>query len=142
MSNPVNQSINPQGATNTVASGTISCVTNAGFTQRAEVTVTDADGTTVAQGTFQGKGENNTPAPLMSPASGTVLSFQNAKLPITLAATFAYDPNGSFVNNAANKVFTTIPYNENGIEVITILSEDWVDNDFNDMVLRSVTIAH
>ncbi|MEP1035297.1 hypothetical protein [Ekhidna sp.] len=141
MSNPVVQSINPSGATNQVATGHISCVTNAGFTQRAEVIVKDADQKVVAQGTFQGKGENNTPAPLQ-PSGGNVLQYTNAKLPLTLEATFAYDPNGSFENNAPNKVFTTIPFNDHGIEVATILSEDWVDNDFNDLVLRSITVAH
>ncbi len=141
MSNPISQTINPIGATNTVASGTISGITNAGFTQKVSVSITDADGKTVASGTFEGKGENNAPAKLV-PEGGTVLTYENAKLPLTLSAEFFYDPNGSFTPNAGNKVFPNIAFNDHGIEVITALSEDWVDNDFNDMILRSTTIAH
>ena len=141
MSNPISQIINPIGATNTVASGTVSCITNAGFTQKVSVSITDTDGNTVASGTFEGKGENNTPAKLVS-NGGTVLPYENAKLPLTLNAEFSYDPNGSFIKNAANKVFPNIAFNDHGIEVVTVLSEDYIDHDFNDMILRSTTIAH
>jgi hypothetical protein len=140
MANPISQIINPIGSTQPVASGTISCVTNAGFTQKVTITVKDSDNEVVASGTFTGKGENNAPAHL--PGGGTVLTYENAKLPITLNAEFFYDPNGSFTPNASNKVFPNIAYNDHGIEVITILSEDWIDHDFNDMILRSTTIAH
>ncbi|NME71591.1 hypothetical protein [Flammeovirga aprica] len=140
MANPISQPINPKGATNTVATGTISCVTNAMNMQKAVVSVVDADGEVVVSGTFEGSGENNTPAHVVG--GGTTLTYSGAKLPLTLNAEFYYNPGGGFVANAPNKVFLAIPLNDHGVEFITILSEDWVDNDFNDMVLRSTTIAH
>lgn len=140
MANPISQTINPVGGTQPTASGSISCVTNAGYVQKAVVSVVDADGKVVASGTFEGSGENNTPAHIVG--GGTTLAYSGAKLPLTLNAEFFYKPGGNFISNAPNKVFLTIPFNDHGVEFITILSEDWVDNDFNDMVLRSTTIAH
>lgn len=135
MSNPVNQIINLNGATGN-ATGFITCQTNAGFTQRVIVTITDATGSTIASGTFEGKGEGATPTPLTT--GGFTLNYSGV-LPFTLNATFYYNPNGTFTQNDPGKVIESIPYNHQMIEHITIKSEDSVDGDYNDIIFDSIT---
>lgn len=139
MPNPVIQTIDLGGSTG-LAAGHIAGTTNAGFTQQAVVKITDATGAVVAQGTFQGNGENNTPIPLIG--GGTVLSYTGAQLPLTLNVQFNYNPNGSFVPNDPSKVIVNTLFDNNSVEVIQMTSEDYVDNDFNDLILTSVTLGH
>lgn len=139
MPNPVIQTIDLGGSTGQAA-GHIAGTTNAGFTQQAVVKVTDANGTVVAQGTFQGNGENNTPISLTT--GGTVLSYSGAQLPLTLNIQFNYDPNGSFMPNDPSKVIVNTLLDTPAVEAIQMTAEDYVDNDFNDLILTSVTISH
>lgn len=136
----INQLITVGGAPGTCA-GHIACVANAGYTQQAVVTVTDALGTIVASGTFEGSGEGNTPVPLIS--GGSVLSYTNAVLPVTLNAQFNYSPDGSkFLPNEPDKVSLIILYHDDFSELVQISAEDSVDGDFNDIIMTSVTIRH
>jgi hypothetical protein len=137
MSNPVIQTINLNGATGN-ATGFITCQTNAGFTQRAVVTITDATGNTIASGTFQGNGEGGTPTPL---TTGAYTLDYTGVLPFTLNVAFSYNPNGTFYPNDPSKVIESIPYNHKIIEHISIISEDSVDNDYNDIIMDCITYA-
>lgn len=137
--NPVITQIDLNGATGN-ASGHITCTTNAGFTQQATVTVTDANSKVVASGIFQGKGEHNQVIPVTT--GGTVLSFSNAVLPLKLEVECKYDPNGSFVPNAPDKVIMTKPLDTKSVEFVQITSEDWVDDDFNDLIFNCVSVSH
>lgn len=140
MANPINQIITVEGAPG-ICAGHIACVANAGYTQQAVVTVTDATGTIVASGTFQGSGEDNAPVPLTS--GGTVLSYTDAVLPITLNAQFNYSPDGSkFLPNEPDKVNLVILYNDYFSELLQVTAEDSVDGDFNDIIMTSVTLRH
>jgi hypothetical protein len=139
MPNPVNQTIDLSGNTG-LAAGHLAGTTNAGFTQQAIVSVTDKNGKVVASGTFQGNGENNTPISLTT--GGTVLSFSGAQLPLTLNVQFNYDPNGRFTPNQANKVVVNTLVDTKSLEAIQMTSEDYVDNDFNDLILTCVVLGH
>lgn len=139
MANPVTQTIDLGGSTG-LSAGHIAGTTNAGYTQQAVVKITDSTGKVVAQGTFEGSGENNTPIPLVG--GGTVLSYTGAQLPLTLDVQFNYNPGGGFVPNDPGKVIVNTLFDNNSVEVIQMTSEDYVDNDFNDLILTSVTLAH
>lgn len=139
MPNPINQIINLNGAAGK-ATGFITCQTNAGFTQNVVVSITDATGKVIASGTFQGKGEKATPTPLLPPNNGLVLNYSGT-LPLTLNATFSYNPNGQFTPNNPSKVVLSIPYNHKMVEHISIKSEDSVDNDYNDLILDCITLS-
>jgi len=139
MPNPVIETIDLNGAQGKAA-GYIAATTNAGFTQQAVVTVTDSKGNTVASGTFQGNGENNTPMPLTS--GGHLLQFSGATIPLTLNIQCSYDPNGTFQPNAPNKVVVNQLVDNPMVETYQVTAEDYVDNDFNDTILTATFIAH
>jgi len=139
MANPVNLTIDLDGSSGNAA-GYISGVTNAGWTQRAVVSVVDANKNPVVNGTFQGKGEKNTPIPLTT--GGYLLQFTSAVLPLTVTVTLSYDPNGTFQPNNPDKVISNQLVDNQFVETYQITSEDWVDKDYNDLILTATFIKH
>ncbi len=132
--------INPKGGNLPVATGSITAVTNAGFTQQAHIVVIDADSRRVAEGTFQGQGEGDVTAQLIG--GGYTLSYSNAKLPLIIQVEFQYNPGSGFRPNDPDKVLMTCPYNDMGLQLLVFQGEDWIDGDFNDIVVRSITHDH
>lgn len=139
MPNPANITID-LGDTTGSAAGHIACTTNAGFTQRAKVTVTGSDNHVVATGIFQGKGEKNTRTSLVG--GGTVLSFEDAILPVTVNVSLSYDPNGTFEPNVPDKVIVSQLFDTPSAEAYQITSEDSIDNDFNDLIMTIIALKH
>ena len=139
MPNPANVVIDLANTSGNVT-GHIGCVTHAGFTQKADVTLKDSNNKVIAQGTFKGEGEGGLPIPLEG--GGTTLSFTEASLPLTLSVSASYDPNGTFLPNDPDKVVVTKPVNTSSTETCQIKSEDSYDGDTNDLILTCVALKH
>ncbi|OHX66600.1 hypothetical protein [Flammeovirga pacifica] len=134
MSSPFSITINPSGSnlTEPLASGTISYIRNPQMVckknERVLLKVIDADKKIVITGTFEINSNKKNNGGIVKIEEGTILSYNNAKLPLQLQIEFCYD---------SKDVFPNITYKENGIEIITIASEN-----NKEMILRSTTIAH
>ena len=138
MSNPVIIPINPNGSPFSPTDGAVKCFTNASFIQKAVVKIFDKNQNVVAEGTFEGSGENNAPAKLLPPNEGFILNFLGDEKPLTLEANLFYNSGGGFVPYPADKVSVQETYSELQTEVIVIKAEDSVDHDHNDLILQCV----
>lgn len=146
MSNQITHVVNPnpQDPNKTLASGMITCVTNADRYQQAEVEVYGAGSNRPdASGTFVGNGENNQTINLRPDLNYGVLSYQNLTQPVTIKITMSHGPSetGPFTPYPVADINVAAVSNAQDQEYFTFSGEDSVDGDSNDIIVRCIAVV-